>query len=79
MSKEAVSEVIANALANPAFREKLVANPDEAIKSLRVELTPEEHKVIASLKVTDWEKMRLHEIDARIKGFLLDTRVVCSG
>ncbi len=77
MSQEAVSKVIANALTNPAFRKKLVANLDEAIKSLRVELTPEEHKVIASLKVTDWNKMTLNDIDARIKKFFTEVTVRC--
>ena len=63
--KDQLRNIAGKALADPAFREKLLADPEAAVKEAGIELTPEQMK---ALKGMDRESLEagLADLDERL-------------
>jgi len=63
--KDELRTIAGKALADPAFREKLIADPEAAVKEAGIELTPEQ---LEAIKGMDREQLEagLADLDERL-------------
>ena len=63
--KDELRTIAGKALADPAFREKLIADPEAAVKEAGIELTPDQLEALKSMDREQFEA-GLADLDERL-------------
>ena len=80
MSPEKTSQELAKAIVravlDPEFRQALVQNPEKTLRLAGISLTASEEELLSKLKIEDWEKLTLKDLDSRPKKVVMVSRIV---